>query len=107
LWVEAEVTPRPLGTTAEGSERAWMGRCRSKTGRKTLRLTARADREIRHATLQRGHASAAPALTAALQELEEQWGWTREIRARIVIRLDGGFGTTRQWVIRTPKDTGG
>jgi hypothetical protein len=38
LWVDANVTPMPIGAKAEGSERAWMGRCRSKTGRKTLRL---------------------------------------------------------------------
>ncbi len=163
LWVDADVTPMPIGPKAEGSERTWMGRHRSKTGRKTLRLTASAYREILHETLLRGKAAAVPALKAALVELEAKLGWTREIRQRIVIRLDGGFGTagvlnwllsrnyqvvakishsgrvrklrqhvgpwqptssegrdmapvlaplrfcrtTRQWVIRTPKDKGG
>ena len=94
LWVDADVTPRPMGPKAEGSERAWMGRHRSKTGRKTLRITASAYREILHETRLRGKAAAVPALKAAVVELESRWGWTRELRPRIVIRLDGGFGTT-------------
>jgi hypothetical protein len=34
LWVDVEVTPRPSGARADGSARPWMGRNRSKTGRK-------------------------------------------------------------------------
>jgi Transposase DDE domain group 1 len=93
-WVDADVTPRPIGPKAAGSERAWMGRHRSKTGRKTLRMTASASREILCETLWRGKAAAVPALKGALVELEAKWGGTREIRRRIVIRLNGGFGTT-------------
>jgi Transposase DDE domain group 1 len=93
-WVDADLTPMPIGPKAAGSERAWMGRHRSITGRKTLRITASAYRDILHETLLRGKAAAVPALKAALVELEAKWGWTREIRQRIVIRLDGGFGTT-------------
>src|SRR5262245_1662367 len=51
-------------------------------------------REILHETLLRGKASAVPALKTALVELETRLGWTRERRRRIVLRLDGGFGTT-------------
>ena len=40
LWVDVDLTPMPIGAKAEGSERTWMGRNRSKTGRKTLRITA-------------------------------------------------------------------
>jgi hypothetical protein len=47
-----------------------------------------------HETLLRGKASAVPALTIALGELETRLGWTRERRQRIGLRLDGGFGTT-------------
>jgi Transposase DDE domain group 1 len=94
LWVDVDVTPLPMGAKAEGSERAWMGRHRRKTGRKTLRLSARAYREILHETLRRGKASAVPALQAARRELEARLGWTRESRQRIVSRLDGGFATT-------------
>jgi hypothetical protein len=94
LWGDVDVTPLPIGAQAEGSERTWMGRNHSKTGRKVLRWTASAYKEILHETLLRGKASAVPALKAALGELETRLGWTRERRQRMVLRLDGGFGTT-------------
>jgi Transposase DDE domain group 1 len=101
LWIDVDVTPLPIGAQAEGSERTWMGRNRSKTGRKTLRFTASDYREILHETLLRGKASAVPALKTALSEVETRLGWTRERRQRIVLRLDGGFGTTEvlNWVL--------
>ena len=101
LWRDVDVTPLPIGAQAEGSERTWMGRNRSKTGRKTLRFTASDYREILHDTLLRGKASAVPALKMALGELETHLGWTREHRQRIVLRLDGGFGTTEilNWLL--------
>jgi hypothetical protein len=101
LWVDIDVTPLPIGAQAEGSERTWMGRSRSKTGRKTLRVTASDYREILHETLLRGKASAVPALKAALLEVETHLGWSRERRAQIVLRLDGGFGTTEvlNWLL--------
>jgi DDE family transposase len=101
LWVDVDITPMPIGAKAEGSERTWMGRNRSKTGRKTLRVTASAYREILHETLLRGKASAIPALKTALGEVETRLGWTRERRQRIVLRLDGGFGTTEvlNWLL--------
>src|SRR2546423_13661007 len=91
----------PIGAKAEGSERTWMGRNRSKTGRKTLRITASTYRDILHETLLRGKETAVPALQSALQEGETHLGWTREQRARIVLRMDGGFGTTDalNWVL--------
>jgi hypothetical protein len=93
-WIDVDVTPLPIGVHAEGSERTWMGRNRSKTGRKILRWTASEYREILHETLRRGKASAVPALQTALSELETRLGWTRERRQRIVLRLAGGCGTT-------------
>src|SRR6201993_1985966 len=101
LWVDVDVTPLPIGAQAEGSERTWMGRNRSKTGRKTLRCTASDYREILHETLLRGKAAAAPAPKAALRPLGTRLGWTRERRQRIVLRLDGGFGTTEvlNWLL--------
>src|SRR5262245_13722087 len=94
LGVDIDLTPLPAGAKAEGSERTWMGRCRSKTGRKVLRMTASDYREILQETLLRGKAAAGPALKAALLEVEGQLGWTRERRQRIVLRLDGGFWIT-------------
>src|SRR5262245_42375114 len=78
-----------------------MGRYRSKTGRKTLRFTASAYREILQETLLQGKASAVPALKTALSEVETHLGWSRERRQRIVLRLDGGFGTTEvlNWLL--------
>jgi len=101
LGVDIDVTPMPIGATAEGSERTWMGRNRSKTGRQTLRITARPYREILHETFLRGKATAVPALKAALNEVETPLGWTRDRRAQIVLRLDGGFGTTEilHWLL--------
>jgi len=101
LWVEIDLTPMPIGAKAEGSERTWMGRNRSKTGRKTLRITASPYREILHETLLRGTATAVPALQAALLEVETPLGWRRERRAQMVLRLEGGFGTTeiRNWLL--------
>src|SRR5919202_2628991 len=93
LWVDIDLTPMPIGAKAEGSERTWMGRNRSKTGRKTLRITASPYREILHETLLRGKETAVPALKSALQEVESRLGWTQERRQRTVLRLDGGFGT--------------
>src|ERR671928_1992413 len=101
LWVDIDLTPMPIGARAEGSERTWMGRNRSKTGRKTLRITASPYREILHETLLRGKAGAVPAFKTALQEVEMRLGRTRERRQRIVLRLDGGFGTTEvlNWLL--------
>ena len=45
LWVDVDRPPMPIGAKAEGSERPWRGRKRSKTGRKTLRITASTDRD--------------------------------------------------------------
>jgi hypothetical protein len=51
--------------------------------------------------LLRGKAAAVPALQTALGERETRLGWPRERRQRIVLRLDGGCGTTevRNWLL--------
>jgi hypothetical protein len=101
LGIAVALTPLPLGAKAAGSERTWMGRNRSKTGRKTWRVTARDYRDILHETLLRGKASAVPARKSALQEVETHLGWGRARRQRIVLRLAGGFGTTEvlHWLL--------
>src|SRR5438874_5602243 len=100
LWIAVDLTPLPMGAKAEGSERTWLERNRRKTGRETLRFTASEYRAMRHETLLRGKASAVPALNTALCEVETRLGWPRERRAQIVLRMDGGFGTTEvlHWV---------
>ncbi len=94
VWVDVDGTPLPIGAQAEGSERTGMGRNRSKTGRKVVRWTASDSRAMLHETLLWGNASAVPALKTALGELATRLGWPRERRQRMVLRLDGGFGTT-------------
>ena len=94
VWGDVDVTPRPMGAQAAGSARPWMGRNRSKTGRNTLRGTARDDRAMLSETVRRGTASAVPVLKTALSELATRRGWRRERRQRLGLRLDGGFGTT-------------
>src|SRR5437660_3634425 len=89
LWGDVDVPPLPIGAQAEGSDRTWMGRNRSKTGRKTLRCTASDYRAILHETLLRGKASAVPAFKTALGELETRLGWTREQRQRIISKIRG------------------
>ena len=102
LWVDIARTPMPIGVKAEGSERTWMGRKRSQTGRKVLRVTASDYREILPETLLPGKAAAGPALQAALREVEEKLSWTRARRQHIGRRLAGGFGTTAvlNWLLR-------
>ena len=58
-------------------------------------------REMLPETLLRGQATAVPALQTALCEVEARLGGTRERRARLVLRMDGGFGTTEvlHWVL--------
>jgi hypothetical protein len=100
-WGDIALPPMPLGAKAEGSERTSMGRNRSKTGRKTLRITASSYRESLHETLLRGTETAVPALKAALLEGATPLGWSRERRAQRGLRLDGGFGTTEvlNWLL--------
>jgi len=51
--------------------------------------------------LLRGKETAVPVLKAPFLEVETHLGWSRERRAPIVLRLDGGFGTTEflSWLL--------
>ena len=44
--LDVDLSPLPVSKHAEGSERGYMGRCRSKTGRKLVRVRAAATGEI-------------------------------------------------------------
>ena len=79
LWGDMDITPMLIGAAAEGSEWIWMGWYRSKTGRKTLRITASPYRELLHETSLQGTA-AAPALKTALGEVETRLGKGLELR---------------------------
>jgi hypothetical protein len=45
LMLEVDLSPLPASAKAEGSERGYLGRCRSKTGRKLIRVRAAASQE--------------------------------------------------------------
>ena len=72
-------------------------------------MTVSAYREVLHETLLRGKATALPALKTALRDIEERLHWTRERRAQIVPRLDGGFGITAtlNWLLSRGYQLGG
>jgi hypothetical protein len=40
LVLDVDLSPLPASRQSEGSERGYMGRCRSKTGRKLVRVRA-------------------------------------------------------------------
>src|SRR5512142_2433586 len=46
LVLDLDLSPLPASSAAEGSERGYMGRCRSKTGRKLVRVRAADTQEI-------------------------------------------------------------
>ncbi len=46
LVLDVDLSPLPASKDAEGSERGYMGRCRSKTGRKLVRVRAAGTQEI-------------------------------------------------------------
>src|SRR5205085_5030372 len=45
LVLDIDLSPLPASSAAEGSERGYMGRCRSKTGRKLVRVRAAGTQE--------------------------------------------------------------
>lgn len=49
LVLDVDLSPLPASRQAEGSERCYMGRCRSKTGRKLVRVRAAQYQESGHA----------------------------------------------------------
>ncbi len=125
LWVDIDVTPLPIGAKAEGSERTWMGRNRSKTGRKTLRITASPYREILHMdggfgttdvlnwALSRGYQVVAKiSHSGRVRKLRQHlgpWQPTSSPGREMALALTPHrfCRVTRQWVMRTPKEKGG
>ena len=99
LVLDVDLSPLPASSRAEGSERGYMGRCRSKTGRKLVRVRAAHSQETVWETVVSGRtAESLPVLQAALQGAEGLLGLGGEDeaavqrRARTEIRLDSGWG---------------
>ena len=91
MWMSPRcpLAPRPRAVSAPGWGATAARRAAKPSGSRRV-PTAKASIE----TLLRGKETAVPALEAALLEVESHLGWTRERRAQIILRRDGGFGTT-------------
>jgi hypothetical protein len=101
LVLDLDLSPLPASRHAEGSTRGYMGRCRSKTGRKLVRVRAAATQETVWETVGAGNTVETLAVVQeAVMETERLLGLSGEEeaaqakRARTEIRLDGGWGTT-------------
>jgi hypothetical protein len=101
LVLDLDLSPLPASRHAEGSTRGYMGRCRSKTGRKLVRVRAAATQETVWETGGAGNTVETLAVVQeAVLETERLLGLGSEEeaaqvkRARTEIRLDGGWGTT-------------
>ena len=84
----------------EGSERGYMGRSRSKRGRKLVRVRAANTQEIVWETVITGRrVESLPILQEAIYGMESRLGLpgddadTRKKRGRTEIRLDSGWGS--------------
>lgn len=100
LVLDLDLSPLPASSAAEGSERGYMGRSRSKTGRKLVRVRAAATQEIVWETVIAGRkVESLPVLQEAIYGMESRLGLggegadTLKKRGRTEIRLDSGWGS--------------
>src|SRR5919202_1325188 len=101
LVLDIDLSPLPARRTAEGSERCYMGRCRSRTGRKLVRVRAGPYQETVWEAIRRGRTlEGLDLLQEAVLAAERILGLagddvgTRAKRARTEIRLDSSWGST-------------
>jgi hypothetical protein len=101
LVLDVDLSPLPASQHAEGSERGYMGRSRSKTGRKLVRVRAANTHEIVWETVISGRrVESLPVLQEALYGMESRLGLcgddadTVKKRGRTEIREDAWLG---QW----------
>lgn len=108
LLLDVDLSPLPASKHAEGSERGYMGRCRSKTGRKLVRVRMAKTQETVWETVVSGRtAESLPVLQEAIRAAERLLGLSGEDehtaakRARTEIRLDSGWGgqETITWLL--------
>jgi hypothetical protein len=100
LVLDIDLSPLPASSAAEGSERGYMGRYRSKTGRKLVRVRAADTQEIVWETVISGRrVESLPVLQEAISGMESRLGLggegadTLKKRGRPEIRLDRGWGS--------------
>ncbi len=102
LILDIDLSPLPASRHAEGSTRGYMGRCRSKTGRKLVRVRATQYQETVWEEVWSGNTGESLAiLQAVLEQAEQRLGFAGESdaaqrkRARTEIRLDSGWGSDK------------
>src|SRR5919202_4197828 len=101
LVLDIDLSPLPASRKAEGAERCYRGRCRSRTGRKLVRVRAGPYQETVWEAIRRGRTLEGldllkEAVTAAerVLALAGDDDGTRAKRARTEIRLDSSWGST-------------
>jgi hypothetical protein len=109
VWVlDVDLSPLPTSKRAEGATRGYMGRCRSKTGRKLVRVRAAEYQETVWEEVLPGHTvetlavlQQAVAATERLLGVEDDSADAAAKRARIEFRLDSGWGSEEviQWLL--------
>jgi hypothetical protein len=100
LTLDVDLSPLPSSKQCEGAERGYFGRCRSKTGRKLVRVRAAAYDELVWEDVVPGKtAETLPVLQAAVEATERLLDLvgddaaTVAKRARVEWRLDSGWGS--------------
>lgn len=100
LILDVDLSPLPASRHAEGSERAYMGHSRLKTGRKLVRVCAVQYQETVWEEVQPGHlVERLDVLRAVLEQAEQRLGLAGESadvqakRACTEIRLDSAWGS--------------
>ena len=100
LVLDVDLSPLPASRHAEGSTRGYLGRCRSKTGRKLVRVRAAQFQETVWETVVPGRtAESLPVLQEAVTQAERLLGLEGQDeaaqvkRGRVEIRLDSGWGS--------------
>jgi hypothetical protein len=108
LVLDLDLSPLPASRRAEGSERCYMGRCRSKTGRKLVRVRAAASQETLWEEVASGRTVETLAVVQqAVAAVERVLGLGDEEpdaaarRAQTEWRLDAGWGHTEiiNWLL--------
>jgi hypothetical protein len=106
--LDLDLSPLPASKHAEGAERGYMGRCRSKTGRKLVRVRAATSQETLWEDVRGGRTVETLAVvqdavqaTEALLGLGGEDDAARARRARVEWRLDSGWGSTEilDWLL--------
>jgi hypothetical protein len=100
LVLDVDLSPLPTSKRAEGATRGYMGRCRSKTGRKLVRVRAADYQETVWEEVLPGNTvetlavvQQAVAAVERLLDLEGDGPAVQAQRARIEFRLDSGWGS--------------